>query len=38
VQFDLAAYPNVAAHRARVFDRPAAGRAFAEEFALYRAG
>lgn len=38
VQFDLAAYPNVAAHRQRVFDRPASGRAFQEEFALYRAG
>ena len=34
---DLAAYPNLAAHRARVFARPAAGKAFQEELALYQA-
>lgn len=34
---DLEQFPNVFAHRARVFARPAAGRAVAEEAALYRA-
>jgi glutathione S-transferase len=30
-------YPNVLAHQKRVFSRPAAGKAVAEEMALYRA-
>jgi glutathione S-transferase len=30
-------YPNVLAHQKRVFSRPAAGKALAEEAALYRA-
>jgi glutathione S-transferase len=34
---DLKQYPNVAAHKDRVFARPAAGKALAEEAALYRA-
>jgi glutathione S-transferase len=33
----LDAYPNVLAHQRRVFSRPAAGKAVAEEVALYRA-
>jgi glutathione S-transferase len=33
----LADYPNVQAHQKRVFSRPAAGKAVAEEAALYRA-
>ncbi len=32
----LADYPNLQAHQARVFSRPAAGKAVAEEAALYR--
>lgn len=34
---NLADYPNVQAHQKRVFSRPAAGKAFAEEVQLYRA-
>ena len=34
---DLKQFPNIAAHKDRVFARPAAGKALAEEFALYRA-
>jgi glutathione S-transferase len=34
---DLADYPNVLAHQKRVFSRPAAGKAVAEELQLYRA-
>jgi glutathione S-transferase len=33
----LADYPNVLAHQKRVFSRPAAAKAVAEEVALYRA-
>jgi glutathione S-transferase len=33
----LADYPNILAHQKRVFSRPAAGKAVAEEAALYRA-
>jgi glutathione S-transferase len=32
----IKAYPNLMAHQARVFSRPAAARAVAEELALYR--
>ena len=34
---DLTSFPNVEAHQKRVFARPAAGKAVAEEFALYQA-
>lgn len=34
---DLKSFPNVEAHQKRVFARPAAGKAVAEEFALYQA-
>jgi glutathione S-transferase len=34
---DLKQFPNVTAHKDRVFARPAAGRALAEELVLYRA-
>ncbi len=33
----LSDFPNVAGHQKRVFSRPAAGKAIAEEVALYRA-
>jgi len=34
---DMKAFPNLNAHRARVFARPAAAKGLAEEFAMYRA-
>lgn len=37
VNFDLTPYPNIRAYHERVLARPAAGRAFQEEFALYQA-
>lgn len=36
VGFDLAPYPNVAAYRARLQERPAVARAMDEEMAIYR--
>ncbi|RAK57184.1 glutathione binding-like protein [Phenylobacterium deserti] len=37
VNFDLSPYPNIRAYHQRVLARPAAGRAFQEELALYQA-
>lgn len=34
---DMKAYPNLNAHRARVFARPAAAKGLGEEFEMYRA-